>query len=322
MTDEQKFRTSIFGGFDKKNVVQYITKMMDEFDKKIDLLKKEYEDKIEKSNAVISDYEAKCKVFVVQIENLKNKVVRNEHNYQEVVEEKIKLIDAQQNVICRMNKQINNMKNEIEKLREEDEKIEDKVQRAETDAKNRVNKIVSRAKKKIEKEYRENVERADNEGRFLRKSAREEASRILKNAADRAYQTTMEAKEETKRLVEAAQAKADGIVAVAHIVVEKMLKNGAREVIEGLESRKLGDVDVDFDVDVLKEKIDKEVLDAIDKICSKNHKDYGMIDRCRKLKIPLSDSDREFIGKFEKKNKKDKKDKRNLDDIVTTKDKS
>ena len=81
-------------------------------------------------------------------------------------------------------------------------------------------------------------------------------------------------------------------------------------------------VDVDFDVDVLKEKIDKEVLDAIDKICSKNHKDYGMIDRCRKLKIPLSDSDREFIGKFEKKNKKDKKDKRNLDDIVTTKDKS
>ena len=223
-----------------------------------------------------------------------------------------------------MDKQIKNMKNKIEKLREEDEKIEDKVQRAEIDAKNRVNKIINHAKRKIEKECRDHVERADNESRSLRKKAREEASRILKNAADRAYRVTMDSKEETKRLVEAAQSKADGIIAVANIVVEKMLKNGARDVIEGLESRKLSDVDVDFDVDFLKGKIDKEVLDATNKICSKN-KDYSMLDKCGKLKIPLSDSDSEFIGKFEKKdkkNKKDKKDKKNVNDVVIIKDES
>ena len=73
MAEEQKFKTSVFGGFDKKNVVQYITNMMDEFNKKTDSLKKEYEDKIEQSNSIISDYESKYKVSVVQIENLKKK---------------------------------------------------------------------------------------------------------------------------------------------------------------------------------------------------------------------------------------------------------
>lgn len=313
MAEEQKFRTSVFGGFHKKNVVQYITKMMDEFNEKIDLLKKEYEDQIKQRNSIISDCECRYKASVVQIENLKNKIVCNEQNYQEIIEEKIKLIDAKENTICKMNKQINNMANEISELKKEDEKIDDKIKRAETYAKNRVSKIINHAKRKIERECREHVELADRESRSLRKKAREEASRILKNAADRAYKVTMESKEETKRLVEAAQSKAYGIIAVAHIVVERMLKNSAREVIEGLESRELSDVYVNFDVDFLKEKIDNEVLSATNKIDDQNYKDDGMLESVKKLKVSLNNSDREFIEKFGKKNKKDFKDILNSD---------
>lgn len=313
MAEEQKFRTSVFGGFDKKTVVQYIAGMMDEFNKKIDSLKKEYEDQINQKDSIISDYESRYKVSVVQIENLKNKIVSNEQNYQEIIEEKIKLIDEKENTICRMNSQINNMENEINKSKKEDEKIENKIKRAEVDAKNRVNKIINHAKRKIEVECREHVEKADRDSRFLRKKAREEASRILKNAADRAYRATMDSKEETKRLVEAAQSKADGIIAVAHVIVERMLKHSAREIIEGLEPRKLGDVYVNFDEDCLKEKIDNEVLDAINKIDGNNHKDHGMWDAVRKLKVSLSDSDRKFIDNFEKKDKKD------VNDILATK---
>lgn len=313
MAGEQKFRTSVFGGFHKKNVVQYITKMMDEFNEKIDLLKKEYEDQIKQRNSIISDCECRYKASVVQIENLKNKIVCNEQNYQEIIEEKIKLIDAKENTICKMNKQINNMANEISELKKEDEKIDDKIKRAETYAKNRVSKIINHAKRKIERECREHVELADRESRSLRKKAREEASRILKNAADRAYKVTMESKEETKRLVEAAQSKAYGIIAVAHIVVERMLKNSAREVIEGLESRELSDVYVNFDVDFLKEKIDNEVLSATNKIDDQNYKDDGMLESVKKLKVSLNNSDREFIEKFGKKNKKDFKDILNSD---------
>lgn len=308
MAEEQKFRTSVFGGFHKKNVVQYIAKMMDEFSEKIDLLKKGYEDQIKQKNSIISDYESRYKASVVQIENLKNKIVCNEQNYQEILEEKIKLIDLKENTICKMDRQINNMANEINELKKEDEKIDDKIQRAELDAKNRVSKIINHAKRKIEREYREHVELADRESRSLRKKAREEASRILKNAADRAYKVTMESKEGTKRLVEVAQAKADGIIAVAHIVVERMLKNSAREVIEGLELRELSDVDVNFDVDFLKEKIDAEVLNAANKIYDKNQKDDGMLESAKKLKVSLNNSDREFIEKFLGKNKKDFKD--------------
>ncbi len=308
MAEEQKFRTSVFGGFHKKNVVQYIAKMMDEFSEKIDLLKKGYEDQIKQKNSIISDYESRYKASVVQIENLKNKIVCNEQNYQEILEDKIKLIDLKENTICKMDRQINNMANEINELKKEDEKIDDKIQRAEIDAKNRVSKIINHAKRKIERECREHVELADRESRSLRKKAREEASRILKNAADRAYKVTMESKEETKRLVEVAQAKADGIIAVAHMVVERMLKNSAREVIEGLEPRELSDVDVNFDVDFLKEKIDAEVLNAANKIYDKNQKDDGMLESAKKLKVSLNNSDREFIEKFLEKNKKDFKD--------------
>lgn len=287
--------------------------MMDEFNEKIDLLKKEYEDQIKQRNSIISDCECRYKASVVQIENLKNKIVCNEQNYQEIIEEKIKLIDAKENTICKMNKQINNMANEISELKKEDEKIDDKIKRAETYAKNRVSKIINHAKRKIERECREHVELADRESRSLRKKAREEASRILKNAADRAYKVTMESKEETKRLVEAAQSKAYGIIAVAHIVVERMLKNSAREVIEGLESRELSDVYVNFDVDFLKEKIDNEVLSATNKIDDQNYKDDGMLESVKKLKVSLNNSDREFIEKFGKKNKKDFKDILNSD---------
>ncbi len=272
MAEEQKFRTSVFGGFDKKNVVQYITNMMEKFDDEIDSLKKEYEAQIKQKDDAISDYESKYKKLLIQIQNLKNKISKNEESYQEIIDEKTKLIDKKENTICKMNKKINNMESEINELKSEDEKIENKIKQAEMVAKSRVNKIVKHAKRKIEEEYREHVELADKESRSLRKKAREEASRILKNAADRAYMVTMESKEETQRLVEAAQSKADGIIAAANIVVEKMLKNSARAVIEGAEAFDVGEVNVNFDEDLLKEKIDSEVFNASKKLNNEENK--------------------------------------------------
>lgn len=279
MAEEQKFRTSVFGGFDKKNVVQYITDMVEKFNCEIDSLKKEHENQIEQKDAEISDYESKYKRSLIQIQNLKNKIAKNEENYQEIIDDKIRLLDSKENTICKMNKKINNMENKINELKTEDEKIENKIKQAEMVAKDRVNKIVKHAKRKIEEEYREHVELADKESRSLRKKAREEASRVLKNAADRAYRITMDSKEETQRLVEAAQSKADGIIAAANIVVEKMLKNSARAVIEGVEEYNVGEVNVNFDVDFLKEKIDNDVSDAVKKLDGedrKNNNDCGI----------------------------------------------
>ena len=288
MAEEQKFRTSVFGGFDKKNVVQYIANMMEKFDDEIDSLKKEYEAQIKQKDDAISDYESKYKKLLIQIQNLKNKISKNEESYQEIIDEKTKLIDKKENTICKMNKKINNMESEINELKSEDEKIENKIKQAEMVAKSRVNKIVKHAKRKIEEEYREHVELADKESRSLRKKAREEASRILKNAADRAYRVTTEAKEETQRLVEAAQSKADGIIAAADIVVEKMLKNSARAVIEGVEALNVGEVNVNFDEDLLKGKIDREVLNASKKLGSVDHKydsDYETVSDLRNKSI-------------------------------------
>lgn len=284
MAEEQKFRTSVFGGFDKKNVVQYITNMMEKFNGEIDSLRKEHKNQLKKKDDVISDYESKYKRSLIQIQNLKKKISKNEENYQEIVNEKIKLLDSKENTICKMNKKINNMENEISDLKSEDEKIENKIHQAELVAKSRVNKIVKHAKRKIEEEYREHVELADKESRSLRKKAREEASRILKNAADRAYRVTMESKEETQRLVEAAQSKADGIIAAANIVVEKMLKNSARAVIEGVEASNVGEVNVNFDVDFLKEKIDGEVLSAIKRLGNEDLKNDSDCEAASDLK--------------------------------------
>ena len=315
MAEEQKFRTSVFGGFDKKNVVEYITNMVNKFNGEIDSLKKEYETQIKQKDSVIADYESRYKKSLVQIQNLKNKISRNEQDYQEVIDEKIKLLDAKQNTICEMNQQINNMESEISDLKNEDEKIENKIKQAELVAKSRVNKIVNHAKRKIEQEYREHVELADKESRSLRKKAREEASRILKNAADRAYKVTMESKEETQRLVEAAQSKADGIVAAANMVVEKMLKNSARAVIEGVEAYDVGEVNVDFDSDFLKEKIDDEVLNAIKRLDSEDYKNDNLYEAAGNLKVPLSDSKNASIASYAKKYKKA------VNDILKTKNK-
>ena len=275
MLDGQKFKTVVFGGFDRRHVVQYITGMASRFNSDVESLKKGYESQIEKKDSEILEYEAKCEVFLAEIKNLRDQMLQIDKERREEVAKKTELISLKDRTIYEMDKKIKNLQCRLDVFKKENEKIENKVKYAEVVAKERVKKILQQAKQKVEQEYRENLALVEKDGRCLRKKAREEASRILKNAASRAYEFTTESKEEARRMVEGSQKRADEILSSARLAVENMLKNGARLVADNVELGDLEQISVDFDVNFLKSKIDEEVEIALKRLnqeCESNEK--------------------------------------------------
>ena len=266
MLESQKFKTVVFGGFDRGHVVQYITNMASRFNSDIDLLKKDYESQIQQKNSEISEYEAKCKIFYAEARNLKDQMLQNAMKFEEEVLKKNELVDSKDQVICQMNKKIQALQSQLDAFRDENKKIENKIKYAEMVAKQRVKKIIQKAKLKVQQEYRENLVLAEKESVCLRKKAREEASRILKNAANRAYEFTDSSKKEAKKVVEISQKKADEIICAAKLSVENMLKNGARAVVDDADVGNLEKINVDCDVDFLKNKINEEVEAALEQL--------------------------------------------------------
>ena len=275
MLESQKFKTVVFGGFDRGHVVRYITNMVSEFNSDLDSLKKEYESKIQQKDSEILEYEAKCKIFFTEVESLGNEMFQRSREYEEEISKKTELIEVKDRVICEMNKKIQDLERELNIFKDENKKIENKVKYAEMIAKQRVKKIIQKAKLKVQQEYRENLDLAEKESLGLRKKAREEASEILKNAANRAYEFTACSKKEAKRLVEVSQKKADEIICAAKLSIENMLKNGARAIVDEAGLENLEKNSFNFDVDFLKNKIDQEVeaaLKQLNKNCETNEK--------------------------------------------------
>ena len=268
MLESQKFKTVVFGGFDRGHVVRYITNMASRFNSDVDLLKKDYESQIQQKDSEILEYEAKCKIFYAEIKNLRDEMLQSNREFEEEILKKTELIDFKDQVICQMNKKIQDLESQLDAFIDENKKIENKIKYAEMVAKQRVKKIIQKAKLKVQQEYRENLALAEREGACLRKKAREEASRILQNSANRAYEFTDGSKKKEKKMVEISQKKADEIICAAKLAVENMLKNGARAVVDA----DMGDMEkisVDFDVDFLKNKINEEVESALRKLNKK-----------------------------------------------------
>lgn len=263
MLESQKFKTVVFGGFDREHVVRYITNMVSRFNSDVDLLKKSYESQIQQKDSEILEYKAKCKIFYAEIKNLRDEMLQRNREFEEEILEKIELIDFKDQVICQMNKKLQGLESQLSAFREENKKIENNIKYAEMVAKQRVKKIIQKAKLKVQQEYRENLALAERENGCLRKKAREEASKILKNAANRAYEFTDDSKKEARRMVEISQKKADEILCATKLVVENMLKNGAQAVVDDAGLGELEKISVDFDVDFLKNKINEEVEAAL-----------------------------------------------------------
>ncbi len=263
MLESQKFKTVVFGGFDRGHVVSYITNMASRFNSDVDLLKKDYESQIQQKDSEILEYEAKCKIFYSEVKNLRDQMLQSNREFEEEILKKDELIDFKDQVICQMNQKIKDLESQLDIFRDENKKIENKIKYAEMVAKQRVKKIIQKARLKVQQEYRENLVLAEKEGVCLRKKAREEASKILQNAADRAYEFTAGSKKEAKKMVEISQKKADEIICAARFAVENMLKNGARAVVDDASLGDLEKISVDFDVDFLKNKINEEVEAAL-----------------------------------------------------------
>ncbi len=266
MVEEQKFKTKIFGGFEKKCVVDYIDSLMTKFKDEIKSLEQQHSSQLEELSKQKSQY--KC--LVVEIQRLKNKIRVNDNNYQKIIEKKNQHLDSKEQTMRELNDKINKLNAKIMQY-EQMENIQTKrVEKSEQIAKERTNQLIKQAKFQVEQEYKTKMDQADQEIKALHKKAREEASQILRNAAKRANQVTTQFKEESERIIDSAKAKAESIINYAN------LNYNEKEM----------DSNIKFDLDLLQNEIEREVEVALKHLDSAELSVKTFKDKIEKIKVP------------------------------------
>lgn len=268
--DEQNFKFSFFGGFNKKSVVDYVTKIVDSFNLDIENLKKDYENQLEQKNKKIeklcvdlqkSDDELKKIKF--EFEEFKNS---NQHNSDvKKVEEKEALIVKMRAEIADLKKASNNSKNEAVAL-------EERLKKAQTVAKDRINEIVEQARAKIVAEYNQKMEASKREVKAMREEAVKEISKILNDSAGIVHKIVDETRSRIKQFVHMTKLEAIDLVDSANLVGQRIIKQSAETVFSerknDVVSRMNLDVEVNNIINSVEKslKIDDELLGAVKKL--------------------------------------------------------
>ncbi len=231
--NDQSFKMSIFGGFSKKSVVDYISKIVDDYNLEADNLKKEYEKKLELKDEMIADLSKKLELCEEQVKSLSSDLDESRCDGGSENELNLKKIEEQEATIASLRDEIERLKKiKSDDLSDSGTDLEIRISKAKEAAKERVNQIIEQAREKISQEYKEKVEKADIEIKAMRSKTVKEASQVLNRAASVAQKIIMESKEKIKRFVEIAKHQAKEIVESANLIGRKIVTQSAESVFD------------------------------------------------------------------------------------------
>ena len=262
--EEFMFKTVFFGGFNKQNVIKYVSEVVSKFEEEISNLKKDYEKKLAEKDGEILAKQTKCDMFSVELQNLKVELNKNKEQFNLIIENKDSSLRLKDETIAKLEEKVKSLEAQVDEFKSENSNIEMKVKRTEDAAKERISKTIEQARVKIKKEYKTHLENMDLGRKVLINKAIGEASNIVNSAADRAKKITNEAKEEVEEFVKSAKNESSEILNFTNSMVDKILKESIENmfkerVFSGLEKR---DIVINFDCKTLENEIEKDVLAA------------------------------------------------------------
>ncbi len=267
MAKDQKFGTCFLGGFKKKAVIKYINQLMIEHEQEVKrvkeeavLLNKKLKEDLEKEQILSNGY----KEEIVQLEKTVNEYNRN---IDAVMSEKDNLIRLQSEKIEELEKKNEQLRDQdLDNLDYKDNEYQ--IKKAEYIAKEKVEQIIRKGKAKIEEEYNQKLLQWEDEKEKIKKAALKEASNILNNAASRVFNFNTKVQEESENILKTTKQKAKNILDAAKLVSDKMLKYSARVAFRQSVSNDLPSFKLfsKFDVKILNEQANEEVLIALEKL--------------------------------------------------------
>ncbi len=295
MVDSEQFKTSVFGGFDKQDVIDYIAELMQESETQRAELQQDFENRLQKNEQIIKNYEMRLKQAVVQRQSLREQVREHEENYQRVLMDKNAALDQNAVTIREQQCQIQNLKGQLEHVNDFKEERDRIVQNAQKAAKDKTDQLIQKARQQVEDEYQTRMDEAEEEIRRLHKKAREDASRILQNAAERSRELTSQAQKEADRILESAHRRQEEMIARAEQTAKRSLTQGTAAGGKRVKPDFSGDADF-LDFDRIQEEIEREVSAALRHLDSADLSVQTARDKIEEIQVPPYRSSSAGVG--------------------------
>lgn len=268
--DEQNFKSSFFGGFNKRSVVDYITKIVNGFNLEIENLKKDYEKQLEQKDKKIDVLCANLQESDEGFKKLKTEFDEFRNSNRKSAD--VKQLEEKEALIVKMRAEIEELKKASNPAKNEAVALEERLKKAQNVVKDRVNEIVEQARAKIVEEYNQKMEASKLEVKVMKDDVVKEVSKILNDSASVAHKIINESKGKVMQFVNMAKQEAKDLVDSANLVGQKIIKQSAEAVFSSRKSNSVSklnlDVEVNDVVDRAKKgfKIDDELFSAVKKL--------------------------------------------------------
>lgn len=255
-----KFKTNLFGGFNKNDVINYIEKIVKRYENKISNLKKELNIKISENEKLSK----KLKQMFLQIKNLKKSIEKKEDNFKKAIEEKDCHIKKSEDLNDQLQFKIRVLEKRLLSQSYET-KSSLYIEHAERAAKEKADKIILQAKSQIEKEYNYRIKEAERKSKMILYEANEQAEIISGEAAACARKLLDKSRNEAKQILKAAKQRADDEIQKAQKISEVLLMKDVTSSALDYDDYKMNYVKDGSCVtlDELQQNVEDEIKDSV-----------------------------------------------------------
>ena len=222
-----QFKTTVFGGFDKKDVVSSIEQLVKKYEERI----VEAEQKLAEQEQEKQEREKNLKQAILQIQSLKKRIHTNEENYQQVLEAKNQRLDENELLNRQLDFKIKALEERVSKYSGLNLEARTYMQRTEKLAKEKTNQLILQAKDQIEKEYRSRMENAAEESKAILAQAQEKADRIMKHVSKQSRELLEETRKDAEVILETAQRQAQTMIDEADCTAKKLLNQAVDSML-------------------------------------------------------------------------------------------
>lgn len=255
-----KFKTKVFGGFNKKDVINNIERIVKRYEDKISILKIE----ISTKNAENEKLYKQLKQMFLQAQSFKKRIAKNEEDSNQAVEEKDRQLKKAEALNNQLELRIKTLEKRLSKQSYEMSSLS-YIQKAEMAAKEKTDMIILQAKAQIEKEYHYRIKEAKQKSDLILSEANEQAKMISDRATVCARKLLDKSRSEAKRILKTAKQRADDEMQKAQRMSEVLLMNDVNSSVLGYEDHetKYGKDRSSLTLDQLQRNVEDEIKDAV-----------------------------------------------------------
>lgn len=255
-----KFKTKVFGGFNKNDVMNYIEGIVKRYEDKISVLKRELNVKERENEKLYKQ----LKQMFLQMQNFKKRIAKNEEDSNQAVEEKERQLKKAEALNNQLEIRIKTLEKRLSKQSYE-MSSSSYIQKAEMAAKEKTDMIILQAKAQIEKEYHYRIKEAKQKSEIILSEANQQAEMISDRAAVCARKLLEKSRSEAKYILKTAKQRADDEIRKAQRMSEVLLMNDVNSSILDYDDHKIkyGRNHNAVTLEQLQQNVEDEIKDAV-----------------------------------------------------------